>query len=136
MPVKLCVICGSPLPYRKTKYCSPACKRVRDTKTAYQKRIYEGDPTVGVGKGGSTKTGEGNSQFVSGEGRFRRLRKQMRATILNCEWCGKDLREAGRYEWCVHHKDHIRSHNTRDNLVMLCKSCHQVEHDCVSALNN
>ena len=135
MPMKHCVICGSPLPKGKTKYCSPACKRVRDTKAAFNKRIEDGDPAAGVGKGGSTKTGEGNSQFVSGEGRFKRLRKEMRLTINDCEWCGADLSEAGRYGWCVHHKDHIRSHNTRDNLVLLCKGCHQIEHDCVSALN-
>jgi len=134
--MKKCVICGSPLPKKKTKYCSPACKRVRDTKAAFQKRIREGDPAAGVGKGGSTKTGENNSQFVSGEGRFRRIRKEIRSSILHCEWCGKDLTNAGRYDWCVHHIDHIRSHNIRSNLVMLCKRCHQIEHDCVKALNN
>ena len=135
MPMKTCVICGSQLPIGKTKYCTPDCKRVRDTQAAYQKRIDDGDPTVGVGKGGSTKTGEDNSQYVSGEGRFRRLRKELRLSVRYCEWCGVDLKDATRWEWCVHHKDHIRSHNTRDNLVMLCKRCHQVEHDCESAFN-
>ena len=134
--MKKCVVCGKELPPKKSKYCSKVCQQKRNNQYAMDKRKADGDPTVGVGTGGSNKKFTDNPQYKSGEGNFHRLRKQMREEIKSCERCGKDLTDATRYEWCVHHKDHIRTHNTRDNLIMLCKRCHQVEHDCHLAFNN
>lgn len=33
-------------------------------------------------------------------------------------------------EFLIHHKDHDRTNNTRHNLELVCKRCHQVEHEC------
>ena len=53
-----------------------------------------------------------------------------RAKVRYCERCGKDLLNAGHYEWVMHHKDHNHSNHEESNLELLCKSCHQVEHRC------
>jgi ribosomal protein L13E len=89
---------------------------------------------VGVGKGGANKKGRDNPQYKTGMGEFVRLRDGMRKTITECERCGKDLKDASRFEWCVHHIDHDRTNNVRENLEMLCKRCHQLEHECHKAL--
>lgn len=134
--MKRCKMCGRVLPPRRSKYCSPECQRAKNAKYAMEQRILKGDPTVGVGKGGSNKKFTDHKQYTSGMGNFHALRKQMREEILNCERCDKDLSEATRYHWCVHHMDRNRTNNVRENLEMLCKRCHQIEHDCASALNN
>jgi len=106
--------------------------RARERQRRYRERL--GRP-VGVGKGGSNKRGAAHHQFSSGRGEFVRLRKEMRRTIKECERCGVDLSDATRHQWCVHHKDHDQNNNVRSNLEMLCKRCHQIEHDCHKALN-
>jgi 5-methylcytosine-specific restriction endonuclease McrA len=32
-----------------------------------------------------------------------------------------------------HHKDHNSHNNVIENLVLLCKQCHQIEHECWKA---
>lgn len=133
--MKKCRICGKDLPPRRSKYCSPECQRKKNAHYAIETRVANGDPAVWVGKGGSNKKFTDNKQYVSGMGNFHHLRKEMRESITCCERCGKDLTEATRYEWCVHHKDGDRTHNVRKNLEMLCKGCHQVHHNCHLAFN-
>ena len=36
----------------------------------------------------------------------------------------------------VHHKDHNRKNNVESNFELLCKRCHQVEHECWKNLTN
>jgi hypothetical protein len=96
--------------------------------------MKKGDPNIGVGKGGSNLKFKADPQYRNGIGNFHRLKREMRLAITACERCGKDLTDVSRYEWCVHHKDHDRTHNVRENLEMLCKRCHQVEHECHKAL--
>ena len=120
----------------RTNRC-PECtlKHKRKIRNAWhmQDRIKKGDPTVGLGRGGSNKKGEDNPLFKTGMGRFYAMRKEMLATIKHCERCGKDLTNASKYEVCVHHIDHDRTHNVRENLIVLCKRCHQLEHECWKA---
>lgn len=56
-----------------------------------------------------------------------------RKTIQNkvCNRCGKDLNNVSRYGWVIHHKNHDRSCNNAENFEILCKRCHQLEHNCV-----
>jgi hypothetical protein len=133
--MKKCVVCGSDLPPRKSKYCCKACHNKAKADYAITQRIKAGDPTVGLGKGGSNKKGSENKQFKTGMGNFYDLRKHLRATVTRCQRCSKDLSQATRYEWCVHHKDHNRANNVIDNLEMLCKRCHQLEHECWKAFD-
>jgi len=59
---------------------------------------------------------------------FMRRRLELKEELQACQRCAKDLTDASRYEWCVHHIDHDRTNNTDDNFELLCKSCHQTEH--------
>lgn len=36
----------------------------------------------------------------------------------------------------MHHKDHNRKNNREENFELLCKRCHQVEHECWKNLPN
>ena len=47
-----------------------------------------------------------DSQYKNGIGFFRREGSKLKETVRYCERCGKDLKNAGRYSWVVHHKDH------------------------------
>lgn len=136
---KACRVCGEL--YTPTGHCSYYCKvcapiqaKLRAKENGRNFRIRRGC-LVGVGKGGAPHSGDKNPMWKGGVcSPFRRYRTQMRKEILYCEWCHKDLTAASRYEWCVHHLDHNRKNNVRENLVMLCKRCHQTHHDCVSHL--
>lgn len=96
-------------------------------------RTRKGDPTVGVGRGGSNKKYKEHGQYKTGIAHFIHIRKELLSNHPVCERCGKDLSNATRYEKCVHHIDHDRTHNDRDNLMVLCKRCHQLEHECWKA---
>lgn len=123
---------------RRSKFC-PACadmnKKARQCEAQMRYRQRNGHVT-GVGKGGNAARYKEDSQYKNGAGNFHRLRKKIRDEIRHCEWCCKDLDTATRYEWCVHHIDHDRTHNDRSNMVMICKSCHQFEHGAADHLNS
>ena len=106
-------------------YCINCAEEVRAQRVkAYSKKYWEADPRyLGVGRGGSNKKGNGIGHF------FRR-RKEILKEVRYCERCEKDLINATRYQWCVHHRDHDRNNNADSNFELLCKSCHQIEHNC------
>lgn len=74
--------------------------------------------------------GKENPQYKYGAGEFARIRADLKEKIGKCERCGKDLRNAGHYEWVVHHKNHNHYDNSEGNFELLCKRCHQLEHEC------
>jgi len=79
----------------------------------------------------SGKTGAEHHAYKTGIGMFsQRLSKEYRARVRFCEHCSKDLADAPRAFWCVHHKDHDRTNNQDSNFELLCKRCHQIEHKC------
>lgn len=87
------------------------------------------NPGVGSGKGQGY--GETHTSYKDGNGVFQiRLSKQVKEERRYCERCGKDLLSVSRYHWVVHHKDHDRSNNEMENFELLCKRCHQLEHNC------
>lgn len=83
----------------------------------------------GPGSGGKLETE--NQNYKHGLSVFRRWAKE-RLKFLNycCERCGNTIDVSVRGTWAGHHKDHNRSNNVKDNLEVLCKRCHQVEHEC------
>lgn len=87
----------------------------------------------GVGSGGTTGFGKANFNYSHGRCTFRRWARERKETIGLCESCGKDIKNANRFEWCGHHKDHDSTHNIIENLILLCKQCHQIEHECWKA---
>lgn len=116
----------------RTTYCS-ACKadRKREVSRVNAKKYrQQAGRKTNVGKGGANSKGSADSQFVTGIGRFMRERRALKESRRFCERCRKDLKEATRYQWVVHHRDHDRANNAPDNWELLCKSCHQREHNC------
>lgn len=84
----------------------------------------------GVGKGGNPYRGHEHPSYKHGRYIFERLRYEVKEEMRNCERCDEDLTNSGHYWWVVHHKDHNQYNNDRSNLELLCKRCHQIEHEC------
>ena len=113
------------------KFCSVKCRKKNDWKTYREKRLAEGNPLRdGPGGNPSGKLGKDHWAYVHGEGMFEsRLSPEYTKKVRYCERCNKDLLNVSPYHRCVHHKDHNRSNNDESNFELLCKSCHQKEHD-------
>lgn len=115
------------------KYCSTHAeerRKERGRRGTQNYRIRHGLIEMpGVGSGNNQKGGVGNPGYKTGIAYFMKNRKRIRDERRFCNRCGKDLLEATRYEWCVHHIDHDRSNNEDSNFELLCKKCHQIEHD-------
>jgi len=89
-----------------------------------------------TGKGSGSKTGleEQNLMFKHGQCSFRRWAKEKLISInFCCERCGTTIDASKKGSWSGHHKDHNRLNNIKDNLEVLCKRCHQIEHECWTA---
>jgi hypothetical protein len=81
---------------------------------------------VGVGRGNSTA-----NKARHGWTSYLRIGARLRIERGNkCERCEKDLTDAGPYEWVRHHRDHDRQNASEENIEILCKRCHQIEHEC------
>lgn len=134
---KQCTECGSTYTPtgRCSKYC-PTCKPIMNKKvqaTAIKRWAYQKGYLNGNGSGSATGIGSENHMYKHGRCVFRRWAKERKESIGLCEHCGIDLKTATHYEWVGHHKDHNQSNNTIENLVLLCKKCHQIEHKCWEA---
>lgn len=120
---------------KRCEACLPIHKRERAAIDQQAYRVKHGlIQKPGVGKGGNTKKGEEHHSFTTGVGcNFQNVRRKMKEERRYCESCQKDLIEATRYQWCVHHIDHDRTNNVEANFQLLCKRCHQIEHECHKA---
>lgn len=87
----------------------------------------------GVGKGGANKKGSEDSQYRTGIVYFMKNRRRIKEERQFCERCKVDLKDATRFQWVIHHRDHDRENNTDENFELLCKRCHQLEHECEKA---
>ena len=124
------------------KYCS-GCREVakmeqmardRVRSTAY--RVKKGLVKMpGVGSGNAQPVGVDSPSYKHGYYIADRLRVVVRAERRYCERCNQDLRDATQYQWVMHHKDHNHCNNDLSNLELLCKRCHQIEHECHTAFN-
>jgi len=85
---------------------------------------------AGTGNHNSHHKGKDSKCYSSGTGEYVRARVEMLAELKCCERCNKDLQTVGSFERVIHHRDHNRSNNERINLELLCKRCHQIEHEC------
>lgn len=86
----------------------------------------------GVGKGGNPLLLDKNPQYKHGFYVAERQRSEIKSRRY-CERCQKDLVNSNRWQWCVHHKDHNHCNHDFLNLELLCKRCHQIEHECYKA---
>lgn len=76
--------------------------------------------------------GRDHWNYQTGLHTYHTVAHEIKTEIVNCERCHKSLVYATRREWVIHHRDHDQYNNDRLNLELLCKRCHQIEHDCVS----
>ena len=83
---------------------------------------------VGSGSGSQTPKGKDNPMYVHGRCSFQNIARKRITLGQGCERCGKQFLGENRSNWAGHHKDHDQSHNTADNLEILCKQCHHQEH--------
>ena len=132
---KSCTVCGAI--YTPTGSCSkycPTCRPVeteRVAKASIRAWNIRTGVLTGVGSGG--KLGSENQNYRHGRLTFLRWARERKQQIGICEHCGKDIKDATQYEWAGHHKDHNPMNNVIENLMLLCKRCHQLEHNCHKA---
>lgn len=130
---KACTVCGNK--YTPTGRCSKYCSTCKPTQYKLNQlkgyEAYRRRKGMEVGRGG--KFGKDNQYYKHGQGTFRRWAKERKDSIGLCDFCGEDLSQANQHEWVGHHKDHNRMNNTIENLILLCKRCHQIEHKCWKA---
>ena len=133
--MKICIRCNTE--YKPTgnsqKYCLD-CKDIvlkENSKTrSYKYAVKIGRiKNPGVGSGNSQKELENHHSWVNGIGSYRKI--AFKTYGYNCNRCGVDVRTLRPYQYSVHHKNRNRNDNSAENLEVLCKSCHQVEHDCI-----
>lgn len=130
-----CIDCG--VTYNPTspaqKRCGPcaAAKQRERVREANQRLRERQGKNVGVGRGAHNTTGELHPQWAGGERKFGEvLAPAYWRKVRYCERCAVDLKDAPPAMRCVHHKDHNRKNNDDSNFELLCKRCHQVEHEC------
>ena len=132
---KICVVCKKDyIPTGQCSKCCPECKPSMTKlvqKQAIKNWSYKKGLLTGQGSGSATGFGTNNHMYKHGQCTFRRWAKELKESNKGfCAFCKKDLRNATHYEWVGHHKDHNRLNNTKENLILLCKKCHQIEHTC------
>ncbi len=139
-----CCICGENMEKLNTRgrdpvICTkPECKRLyaKEATQRYRRRKAEAEGRshrVDIGKGGGQMKGKDSPSYKNGIKYFHDNAKRIKDERRCCEECGKDLSTANRYQWCVHHIDHDRTNNDDSNFQLLCKRCHQIEHECWKA---
>ena len=122
------------------KYCA-ACKlkyKAAARVGNYQRSAAVRGLNYGVGTGnhGNHPKGQDSACYSSGKNLWVAARKEILFERKCCERCGKNLLHVTPYERCIHHRDHNKMNNTKENFELLCKRCHQLEHDCAANFKN
>lgn len=107
-----CLNCGKELVNRQTKYCCVQCQ------TDYQYKDY-----IHKWKSGEVNGLKGQYQLSSHLKRYF-----LEKTQCKCERCGWGEVNpfTNKIPVEIHHKDGNYSHNTEDNLEVLCPNCHSL----------
>ena len=110
----ICIDCSKKFETkRKDTLRCPVCKKKHNSyKVMLSRKKKHPEIEIGVGSGNSTK----NKNRPLGIQTYRRAKKN------KCEWCGS------KENRCVHHIDGKRYNNDLDNLITVCKRCHQNRH--------
>lgn len=131
--VRNCTDCGAEYSPSgpAARYCSECAEQRR--RDSVRKQILKRTKMPGVGKGGHPHRGEAHWNFRHGRWTYETVRREIKQEVGCCQRCDVGLRDAGHYEWVIHHRDHNPYNWHRDNLELLCKRCHQIEHECWKA---
>jgi hypothetical protein len=117
-----CKRCKNDIPktkYKSAIYCS---KRCLSAYCAYKWRVSHGlIQKPGAGTGHNQGFGINHHSYRKGTGIFQRIAYAHHEK--KCSSCGS------KKFLCVHHIDHDPTNNVIENMIILCKRCHQ-EHHC------
>lgn len=110
----ICIDCSKKFEAkRKDTLRCPVCKKKRRSyQVMLSRKKKHPEIEIGVGSGNSTK----NKNQPLGIQTYRRAKKD------KCEWC------SSKKNLCVHHIDGNRYNNDLNNLITVCKRCHQNHH--------
>lgn len=129
--IKICIDCNhefeAKTSAKRCAICQTEFRKINNRQRALRSAYKSGrikEPGVGSGNSSTNKNRPLSIQT------YRRVLKD------HCEECGKQRpRSYNPWEWCVHHKDENRYNNDPDNLITVCKSCHQRIHNAADHLN-
>lgn len=114
--------------------CRKEIQRIRTQEYRRRKAKTEGRlHRVDIGRGQGQPIGKDSAHYKTGIAMFHKLAPLIRKARKVCNRCNKNLLNANKDDWCVHHIDHDRTNNEISNFELLCKRCHQVEHKCWEA---
>ena len=120
---------------RNQKRCKP-CASVKQREQIAAAAVRTGKHT-GTGSGAHNTPGELHPHWAGGERKFGQvLAPAYFEKVRYCEQCSIDLLGVLPAYRCVHHIDHNRKNNAESNFELLCKRCHQIEHECWLNLPN
>lgn len=115
---KLCLGCHEE--YVPTGNCSKFCPSCAALRTAWSRKVSI--KTTGAGSGGQNLGAATRHNYR----RFYLTKLYIKQRGL-CKHCLDNFPES---ELVVHHKDENRNNNDETNLELVCKRCHQIEHEC------
>lgn len=102
--------------------CQAFRKLVQVRQQCYRRTERRGGK-AGVGSGGANEGGCHSQKYR--EWFLNDLYAEQEGFCAHCgEWHEKDA------NFLIHHKDHNRDNNVKINLELVCKRCHQIEHEC------
>ncbi len=125
-----CIDCGKEIiktgrNHKRCKDCAHK-KALQVYKTWHKLSIPKGN-----GSGSATGFEKDNPYYRHGRCVFRRWAKEKLIQLnYSCERCGGIINLAHRGSWAGHHKDHNPTNNIKENLEVLCRRCHAIEHEC------
>ena len=118
------------------RYC-PTCKELADerirqnNRERQEKRRREAGCKIGRG----APKGDQHPNYKHGYYVAQTQSREYRESVRYCERCGIDTFNLSRWHWVMHHKDHDHSNHNTDNLELLCKRCHAIEHQVQNNAN-
>jgi len=143
---KNCVKCD--VLFQPTGSCAKYCDDCRKERWLLYQRDYSYNWRVkhgtiknpGVGSGGLIGSGKDNHMYKTGLASVKqRLGPKLRDSLVFCNRCGFDVKNAGKRGYVIHHIDHNQSNNDISNLELLCRKCHGQHHirlRCLSRFND
>lgn len=126
---KQCIACNTTYSPKgnAAKYCEDCATFRTKVMARYHSktRHAKAGRNVGVGSGGASR----HTPETVTVSTYRKV--FLTRLFLNQKGLCYDCKEAfPESKLLVHHIDHNRANNKIDNLQLVCKRCHQIEHEC------
>lgn len=124
---KPCLACGDL--FKPTGNAAKFCGECADFRKAWGH--WRDSRVATLRRGGKAGVGSGGQNAGQGSGihLYRKwfLKDIWEAQQGHCNECYEELQPK---DMILHHIDHNRHNNVRENLEGICKRCHQIEHEC------